>query len=384
MLSPDPIKRSLNPYPYCENDPVNYVDPTGEIPSILAGGFSGFIIGGAAGFVGSAVSQIGSGRKFDWRKAAGAAANGAVVGAAKGALIGSGAGIPLAFATDFAAGSIGNALEQGITTGRVDLRESLISGTSNALSEVLYGTGEIKGLGNAIWRGALTGAVMSGVESTNYRGLAGAILYDRMHNRKAMPESAGRDPKGMCGSPDPFDLASGLENGRGYHTGNTPSRMNGGSRFSLGGFLKDVATGAVIGGLGSAGFYGVGKAVDALKEHLAGQRNVINPKNIHFMQNSIKNQTGEYTVLGNVGALRSGKLKATDLPEIRIWKDSSGKIWTLDHRRLAAFRMAELDMIPFKWATEKEVAKQMWKMSTKTGGTSIKLKLGNGVSITIQ
>ena len=62
MLSPDPIKRGLNPYPYCDNDPVNYVDPTGEMASILAGGISGFIIGGAAGFAGGAVSQIGSGR----------------------------------------------------------------------------------------------------------------------------------------------------------------------------------------------------------------------------------------------------------------------------------------------------------------------------------
>ena len=46
--------------------------------------------------------------------------------------------------------------------------------------------------------------------------------------------------------------------------------------------------------------------------------------------------------------------------------------------------MAELDKIPFKWATEEEVASQMWKMTTKTGGTSIKLKVGNGVNITIQ
>ena len=58
---PDPIKRGLNPYPYFDNDPVNYVDPTGEIPGILAGGFSCGIIGGAAGFVVSAVSQAAGG-----------------------------------------------------------------------------------------------------------------------------------------------------------------------------------------------------------------------------------------------------------------------------------------------------------------------------------
>ena len=32
MLSKDPVKRGLNGYPYCGNDPVNHTDPTGEIP----------------------------------------------------------------------------------------------------------------------------------------------------------------------------------------------------------------------------------------------------------------------------------------------------------------------------------------------------------------
>ena len=175
MLSPDPIKRRINPYPYCDNDPVNYNDPTGEIPSILAAGFIGGLLGGASGFIGSAASQLTGGGKFNWKKAIGSAANGAVVGAAKGALVGSGAGIPLAFATDFAAGSIGNALEQRITKGRVDLGESLISGAGNALSEVLYGTGPIKGVKDAFLRGARTGAVMSGFDNiARAAGLWGA------------------------------------------------------------------------------------------------------------------------------------------------------------------------------------------------------------------
>ena len=44
------------------------------------------------------------------------------------------------------------------------------------------------------------------------------------------------------------------------------------------------------------------------------------------MQSSIKNQTGEHTVLGNAEALKSGALKATDLPEIRIWQSLLFKI----------------------------------------------------------
>jgi len=106
--------------------------------------------------------------------------------------------------------------------------------------------------------------------------------------------------------------------------------------------------------------------------------NTINPKEINFMQSSIKNQTGKYTVLENAEALKNGTLKASDLPNIKIWKDANGKIWTLDHRRLAAFRIAELDEVPFQWATQGEIAGQMWKMTTKTNGNSIRLKIGNG------
>lgn len=102
------------------------------------------------------------------------------------------------------------------------------------------------------------------------------------------------------------------------------------------------------------------------------------------MQSSIKNQTGNYTVLGNAQALKNGTLKASDLPEMRLWQDDVGQLWTLDHRRLASFRLAELDSVPFKWATSDEVASQMWKMTTQTGGNSIKLKLGQGQSIIVK
>jgi len=105
----------------------------------------------------------------------------------------------------------------------------------------------------------------------------------------------------------------------------------------------------------------------------------LNPKDIHYMQSSIKNQTGAHTVLDNATALANGTLKAADLPAIKVWRDSTGKIWTLDHRRLAAFKIADLDSVPVQWATTKEVADQMWKMTTRTEGKSIILKLGDGL-----
>ena len=47
MMGKDPVKRGVNGSPYCDNDPVNYVDPTGEIANIIAGSAAGLFIGGA-------------------------------------------------------------------------------------------------------------------------------------------------------------------------------------------------------------------------------------------------------------------------------------------------------------------------------------------------
>ncbi len=159
--------------------------------------------------------------------------------------------------------------------------ESLLSGAGNALSEVLYGTGELKGVKDAFLRGARTGAVMSGIENITDHvgsyGVAGSRLFGKTPNEAIIPEvtKTGRDPKGMCGANDPFDLSGGLGNGRGYrdgrtHGGSGHSRIGEGG-FSLGGFVRDVLTGAVVGGLGSAGFYGAGKAVEVLRGSVVGR-----------------------------------------------------------------------------------------------------------------
>ena len=117
--------------------------------------------------------------------------------------------------------------------------------------------------------------MMSGLEnitdSVGPYGVAGSRLFGKTPNEAIIPEAikTGRDPKGMCGAADPFDLSGGLGNGRGYRSGAGHDSGTGG--FSLGGFVRDVLTGAVVGGLGSAGFYGAGKAVDALWGSVAGR-----------------------------------------------------------------------------------------------------------------
>ena len=389
MLSKDPIKRDINGYPYCNNDPVNCVDPTGEIANVLIGGAIGGLVGGAFGFANSTVSQLMSGKGFDSGKAWGAAANGAIVGAVKGAVAGSGVGLPLAIAADFAAGTIGSAVEQGISEGVVDVGKSIAGGLTNAVNGLIYGNDTLKSLGEAAVKGAASGALTSGI---NY-------LADVTSPQPAARRSPGiqyqsgaagmfrpRDPKRGCVPSDPSigSLRYGRDYGYQYNVPVSGEESQNRSGFSLCDFMKEMLTGAVTGGMAGATFYGAGRAVRALKESIRGHYNTINPKNVNFMQSSIKNQTGEYTVLGNAEALKNGTLQVTDLPEMRIWKDSDGKLWTLDHRRLAAFRIAEADNVPFRWATNDEVAGQMWKMTTQTGGVSVKLKLGNGKSIIIR
>ena len=189
-----------------------------------------------------------------------------------------------------AAGTVGSALEQGISRGRVDSGESLLSGAGNALSEVLYGTGPIKGVKDAFLRGARTGEVMSGLENLTGHvgsyGVAGERIFGKKADRAVIPTNAGRDPKGMCGAADPFDLSGGLGNGRGYRSGAGHDSGTGG--FSLGGFVRDVLTGAVAGGLGSAGFYGAGKAVDVLRGSVAGRGNSVETPYGMAVQNNSK------------------------------------------------------------------------------------------------
>ncbi len=62
---------------------------------------------------------------------------------ARGALAGTEVGIPLAFATDFAAGTLGSALEQRISEGKVSARKSVTRGLTNAASNMFYGTGKM-------------------------------------------------------------------------------------------------------------------------------------------------------------------------------------------------------------------------------------------------
>ena len=291
MLGADPVKRGLNGYAYCDNDPVNQTDPTGEVANILLGGIAGGIIGGAFGFAGSALSQIAAGNGFSARKAWGAAANGAIVGAARGALIGSGAGIPLAFGVDFAAGMAGSLAEQKIAGGRLSPVRAAVDGAFNAAGGRLYGTSPLRNAKDAFMRGALEGALKGGAyniadvldnklrnaygsggrRNPGTTGIRNPWNQDNRNpwNSRNPRPTGSRCPQSDCIRPKPL---RGMRNPkrRGSDTNGNGNTAHRNDRFSLGSFVRDVVSGAVMGGLASVAFYGAGKAVEALKRRTLG------------------------------------------------------------------------------------------------------------------
>ncbi len=231
---------------------------------------------GVGKFISSAVSQKLGGGKVNWKKAWGAAANGAITGATQGGLIASGVGIPAALGMNFLAGTAGNAAEQYIGGGKVNARESITGGLTNAVSNAIYGNNPLKGVKDAFKRGAGAGAATSGLNYLSgilgqnpgldrmgmglLTGLAGGLLS---------PYALFRDPRRGCGSRDPFMCTLGYGSAKGYRYDDpkTGSRSRGnGKRFSFWEFLKETAVGGITGGIASAGFYGAGKGIEKLKD----------------------------------------------------------------------------------------------------------------------
>lgn len=97
---------------------------------------------------------------------------------------------------------------------------------------------------------------------------------------------------------------------------------------------------------------------------------------LHFSQYAASNHTGNYTVVGNAQAFKAGKLDPSKFPRLQVWRDTTGKIWTLDHRRLISMVMAgydkELDVefVPFDFFKE-----DRFKFTNMGDGNSIILSL---------
>jgi len=101
----------------------------------------------------------------------------------------------------------------------------------------------------------------------------------------------------------------------------------------------------------------------------------INPQDVLFTQDSIK---GTFTSGGSVddliSGLQNGTIHPTDLPPIRLVQHD-GQLFSLDNRRLFAFKAAGVDEIPYVLATPQEVvAEWTQKFTTQTDGTTIRVR----------
>ncbi|MCG8906196.1 hypothetical protein [Pseudomonas sp. DP-17] len=105
----------------------------------------------------------------------------------------------------------------------------------------------------------------------------------------------------------------------------------------------------------------------SLPENLTGYAN---PADIRFTQNSVSNTFKDgQSLQSTINGLKSGKILPDDLPPIRVF-EKDGVIYSLDNRRLMAASQAgvPVKIVP---ATQAEVAKEAWKMTTPNGGTII-------------
>jgi hypothetical protein len=110
-----------------------------------------------------------------------------------------------------------------------------------------------------------------------------------------------------------------------------------------------------------------------LLEELGAGLKFIDPTRLRFTQDSIKSTFSSGGTIEELAAgLRSGAVRASDIPAVRL-VERDGLLYTLDNRRLEAFRRAGVE-IPYRMATPEEVAREAWKFTTRNAGETIRVR----------
>ena len=274
MLALDPIRRDLNGYRYGDNDPVDYADPTGEVLNIIGG-------------------------------------------TVQGGLVASGAGIPMALASNFLAGTAGSAAEQYISEGKVDARKCITRGLTNAVCNAMYGTRPLGSVGEAFLRGAGAGAATAGInyisdligQKPGWKGIGAGPLTGLAGGLILPYVGAMWDPRSGCGSVSPFVPIFGYSSAKGYQYSVTQAGDAGQEqkkKFSLREFLKETAVGGITGGVASAGFYGAGKGIEKLTDSIRNVRNRWGNKGVSNPEPALKYNLQFFAGEGGSGTLNNG------------------------------------------------------------------------------
>ena len=107
---------------------------------------------------------------------------------------------------------------------------------------------------------------------------------------------------------------------------------------------------------------------------------------IRYLQAQARNLSadGKYSVIGNAKDMKNGLLKPTDLPPIRVFRDTKGRIWSLDHRRLAAIKLSgAYDKIEVEFVGPEVLKGQEFKFGTLNEGRSLFVSLDDGTAIVL-
>jgi hypothetical protein len=99
----------------------------------------------------------------------------------------------------------------------------------------------------------------------------------------------------------------------------------------------------------------------------------MDPNQVRFSQSSISYwlRKGE-TIDDLAEGLKSGRIHPQDVGPLRLF-EKGGQLYTLDNRRLEAFRRAGLT-ISWRMATSEEIEAEKWKFTTKNEGKSIRIR----------
>lgn len=99
----------------------------------------------------------------------------------------------------------------------------------------------------------------------------------------------------------------------------------------------------------------------------------MNPNDVRFSQSSISYRFRDGSTIDDLAeGLRTGRVRPEDIPPLRL-VEREGQLFTLDNRRLEAFRRAGLP-VPWQMATAEEIATEDWKFTTTNGGTSVRIR----------
>ena len=99
----------------------------------------------------------------------------------------------------------------------------------------------------------------------------------------------------------------------------------------------------------------------------------MDPNSVRFSQSSIRACFADGSTIDDLAeGLRLGRIRPEDIPPLRL-VEREGLLFTLDNRRLEAFRRAGV-AIPWRMATAEELVAEAWKFTTTSHGASIRIR----------